>query len=209
MKIYRVRHGETDWNKAGKLQGQSDVPLNEYGIRLARETAAGLAEVPFEAVFSSPLGRAVETARVIVGERQIPLYLDDRLKEIGFGGMEATDYREAKRDAANPMHNFFCAPAEYIPPERAESFQQLYSRSAEFLQEQILPLEGKYETVLIVGHGAMNRSILNPLAGVPLENFWRIGMPNCAVSLLALNNGKLSIVEESRVYYEGVTGERP
>lgn len=209
MKIYLVRHGETDWNKAGRLQGQSEVPLNENGIRLAEETAAGLADVPFEAVFSSPLGRAVETARIIRGDRQIPLYLDDRLMEIGFGALEKTDYIKAKQDETNPMHNFFCAPAKYSPIEGAESFQQLFDRSAEFLQEKILPLEGRYKTVLIVGHGAMNRSILNPLAGVPLEDFWHIGLPNCAVSLLSLENGKLAILEESRVYYEGPVGARP
>lgn len=201
MKIYLVRHSETDWNKIGRLQGQSDVPLNEHGIRLARETAAALKSVPFEAAFSSPLGRAMETARIIMGDRNIPLQTDDRLMEMNFGVMEKMDFVTAKKDAAHPMYNFFFAPAAYIPPEKAESFQQLYDRSGEFLREQILSLEGKYETVLITGHGAMNRSIVNPLAGVPLEDFWRIHLPNCAVSLLSLEDGNLTVLEESRVYY--------
>ena len=202
MKIYLVRHSETDWNKIGRLQGQSDVPLNEHGIRLARETAAALKSVPFEAAFSSPLGRAMETARIIMGDRNIPLQTDERLMEMNFGVMEKMDFVTAKKDAAHPMYNFFFAPAAYIPPERAESFQQLYDRSGEFLREQILSLEGKYETVLITGHGAMNRSIVNPLAGVPLEDFWRIHLPNCAVSTLSLEDGKFTVLEESRVYYE-------
>lgn len=209
MKIYLVRHGETDWNKMGRLQGQCDVQLNEYGISLAEKTADGLAGVPFDAAFSSPLCRAAETARIILGKRNTPLYLDDRLKEIGFGVMEAADYNLARQNKEHPVYKFFKTPVDYQPPEGGESFEQLYARSAEFLREKILPLEGKLETVLIVGHGAMNRSILNPLAGVPLEDFWRIAMPNCAVSLLSLESGRFIILEESRVYYDGAVRPRP
>ena len=209
MKIYLVRHGETDWNKVGKLQGQCDVPLNEYGISLAEKTADGLADVPFDAAFSSPLCRAAETARIILGERNTPLYLDDRLKEIGFGVMEATDYILARQNKEHPVYKFFKTPVDYQPPEGGESFEQLYARSAEFLSDKTLHLEGKLETVLIVGHGALNRSVLNPLAGVPVEDFWRIGMPNCAVSLLSLESGRFKILEESRVYYEGAVRPRP
>ena len=209
MRIYLVRHGETEWNKVGKLQGQCDVPLNEYGISLAEKTAQGLSDVAFDAAFSSPLSRAKETARIILGKRDIPLILDDRLKEIGFGVMEAADYITARQDTENPIHKFFRTPANYRPPEGGESFDQLYQRTAEFLKEKITSLEGKYETVLIAGHGAMNRSILNPLAGVPLEDFWRIPMPNCAVSTLLLENGKFTILEESKVYYEGAVRVRP
>ncbi len=209
MDIYLVRHGETDGNKAGRLQGHCDLPLNEYGIKLAEETAKGLADVEFGAAFSSPLCRAVKTAQIILGGRETPLYLDDRLKEIGFGPMEGTDYVRAKQDPGHPLHRFFCAPSEYVPPAGGESFQQLYSRTAEFLRDRILPLEGKFQAVLIVGHGAMNRSILNPLAGVKLADFWRIPMPNCAVSVLSLNGGKLDIQEECRVYYKGAVRERP
>lgn len=209
MKIYLVRHGETDWNKMGRLQGQCDVQLNEYGISLAEKTADGLAGVPFDAAFSSPLCRAAETARIILGKRNTPLYLDDRLKEIGFGVMEAADYNLSRQNKEHPVYKFFQTPVDYQPPEGGESFEQLYARSAEFLREKILPLEGKLETVLIVGHGAMNRSILNPLAGVPLEDFWRIAMPNCAVSLLSLESGRFIILEESRVFYDGAVRLRP
>lgn len=209
MKIYLVRHGETEWNKVGKLQGQCDVPLNEYGISLAEKTALGLSDVAFDMAFSSPLSRAKDTARIILGKRNIPLILDDRLKEIGFGVMEAANYITARQDTENPIYKFFRTPVNYQPPEGGESFDQLYQRTAEFLKDKITSLEGKYETVLIAGHGAMNRSILNPLSGVPLEDFWRIPMPNCAVSILLLENGKITILEESRVYYDGAVRVRP
>ncbi len=200
MKIYLVRHGETDWNRGEKLQGQSDVPLNEYGIQLARETAAALESVPFDLAFCSPLGRAVQTAEILIGSRDIPLCRDPRLMEMRFGVMEGVAFGDAKKDEKNPMYHFFHAPASYKPPEGAESFQQLYDRTAEFLKDRLLPAEHKYKNVLIAGHGAMNRSIINPLAGIDLAHFWQIRLPNCAVSLLSLENGKFSLLEESRIY---------
>ena len=68
MKIYMIRHGETDWNKKRKLQGQVDIPLNEFGKLLAKETAPALADVPFAVCYTSPLKRAAETARLVLGD---------------------------------------------------------------------------------------------------------------------------------------------
>ena len=70
MKLYLVRHGITDWNARKKIQGQVDIPLNEEGKRLARETAEGLSDVPFDLCISSPLCRAKETARIILRNRK-------------------------------------------------------------------------------------------------------------------------------------------
>ena len=66
MKLYLVRHGETDWNKVKRIQGQVDIPLNQFGKRLAEETAEGLRDIPFDLCISSPLSRAHETARIIL-----------------------------------------------------------------------------------------------------------------------------------------------
>lgn len=202
MKIYLVRHGETDWNKAYRFQGQADIPLNENGIALAEKTAQALQEIPFEAVFSSPLCRAVETAKILTGKRRLSIKTDRRLQEIGFGVCEGTVVPpELKDDYTNPLYYFWKEPENYLPPENAESFEELYSRSASFLKERILPLEKKYKTVLIVGHGALNRSILNPIAGIPRKNFWQIPLKNCAVSQIALENGSFRLLVPGEIYY--------
>ena len=69
MKLYMIRHGETDWNKTRQLQGKSDIPLNDFGRKLAAETAEALKDVPFHLVITSPLSRARETALIIKGDR--------------------------------------------------------------------------------------------------------------------------------------------
>lgn len=85
MKLYIIRHGETDWNKEKRLQGQSDTQLNEYGIELARITGEALKDVHFDYIFSSPLKRAYKTAELIRMDRPVKIITDDRLKEICFG----------------------------------------------------------------------------------------------------------------------------
>ena len=90
--IYLFRHGETDWNKERRLQGQSDIPLNAFGRELAIKTAAALETIPFDRAFSSPLDRAVETARILLGSRSTYLTTDHRLMEINFGDCEASGF---------------------------------------------------------------------------------------------------------------------
>ena len=191
MKIYLVRHGETDWNQAGLLQGQTDIALNAQGLEQAREAAERLKEVPFEIAFCSPLIRAKRTAETIIGDRKITLTTDERLRELNFGPWEGVDIRSIKDAASQPFTN----PGSYIPPEGAESFAQLYKRSGEFVDQVLLPLEGTYETVLVVAHGGVNRSILNPVLNIPVDDFWRMHMGNCATAILDCTDGKLSMLE--------------
>ena len=73
MKLYIIRHGQTDWNLARKLQGCTDIPLNEHGRYVAELTREGLKDVPFDVAFTSPLSRAKETAEIILKDRNIPI----------------------------------------------------------------------------------------------------------------------------------------
>lgn len=202
MLIYLVRHGETQWNKQGRIQGHADIPLNEYGRKLAAITAEALGKVPFEAAFSSPLVRAKETAETLIGDRKIPLTLDARMMEIGFGDREGDLIDAVRANPADPVYDFLEHPDRYCPPGTAESFQDVYRRSRDFLEERIIPLEGQYQTILLTAHGAWNRSVMNPLAGIPIERFWEIEMPNCAVSIIKLENGIFTPVEKSRVFWQ-------
>ena len=190
MKIYLVRHGETDWNQAGLFQSL-DIALNAQGLEQAREAAERLKEVPFEIAFCSPLIRAKRTAETIIGDRKITITTDERLRELNFGPWEGVDIRTIKDAASQPFTN----PGSYIPPEGAESFAQLYKRSGEFVDQVLLPLEGTYETVLVVAHGGVNRSILNPVLNIPVDDFWRMHMGNCATAILDCTDGKLSMLE--------------
>ncbi|MBS4969650.1 MAG: histidine phosphatase family protein, partial [Lachnospiraceae bacterium] len=94
MLLYIIRHGETQWNVEGRLQGQSDTQLNENGIRLAKVTAEGMKDIPFDLGITSPLSRAKKTAQIILGNRKVPLYEDARIQELSFGSWEGLGCRK-------------------------------------------------------------------------------------------------------------------
>jgi len=201
MKIYLVRHGETEWNKEYRLQGQADTRLNDYGRELAQITAEALKDIPFDVIYHSPLCRAEETAVILKGDRRIPVFADERLREMSFGIAEGCNIREIKNNPQDPMYNFLKYPGEYVPPDRAERFEEVAARSASFLREVVLPLEGECENILIVAHGAINRTILNAIAGIPVSDFWNIRLKNCAVSIIDVTDGRMTLEQEGAIYY--------
>ena len=94
MLLYFIRHGQTDWNKDMRMQGQSDIPLNENGRESAIEAGKTLANTHIDLAFSSPLKRAKETAELVLAGRDIPIIEDKRIEEICFGiceGMKGRD----------------------------------------------------------------------------------------------------------------------
>jgi len=204
MNVYLIRHGETDWNSERKLQGQTDIPLNEYGIELAEITAKELKNIKFDRIFSSPLIRAVQTAEILRGDRKLSIITDDRIKEINFGLCEGTVIPRYEDEPVSPIWKFEFDTENYMPAEGGETFAQIYERSDDFFKKCIMPLEEECENVLIVGHGCFNRTLLNPMMGRPLKRFWEIKLDNCAVSVIEVNNGKVQVIEQGKKYYERV-----
>lgn len=202
MEIYLFRHGETDWNKERRLQGQTDIPLNEFGRALAVETAKSLAGLTFDRAFCSPLKRAIETAQILLTGQDVVLETDERLMEMNFGEGEGGSFDAPKKDPKHPLYDFFCRPQCFEAREGAESFQEAMARGQAFLQERIVPLEKGCDRILIVSHGALNRCLLCAIGNIPLEKFWEIGLPNCAACILSLEGGKFQILEIGKTYYE-------
>ncbi|MCR4755363.1 MAG: histidine phosphatase family protein [Lachnospiraceae bacterium] len=201
MKVYLVRHGETDWNRECRLQGQSDTVLNEIGIELAEITAKELKDTKFDMIYSSPLRRAYMTAEIFNRGRELEILTDKRLLEINFGEREGHRIPGRDDDDSNPIYNFEFRTEAYNPPEGGESFDDVFARTADFWDKEIVPLEGKCENILIIGHGCMNRTIINRLLGNPIGDFWKIKLDNCAVSIIDITDGKSTVLEASHKYY--------
>lgn len=200
-----MRHGETRWNEEGRLQGSVDIPLNDYGIELAEKTRDGLKRdgISFDKVFTSPYSRAKQTAQIVAGQIRVPITEDDRLREVCFGAYEGVKISDIYSDPAYAgFAEYFRNPPAYEREGTAESYEEVFARASAFLQEEILPLEGKYENVLVVCHGAIVRAILSLIRELPLEKYWTISQPNCCVNVVALEERKLTMVEEGRLYYE-------
>lgn len=213
MRVYVIRHGETDLNKQGILYGNIDAPLNQNGIDLAIVTGKALAEVPFDVIYSSPLIRAMKTAELIAAECEtaqnretpIPIIQDARLRELQFGDYELKCVIPGKRNMEDP-ENFDRLnddPFHYVPRgEDGESVMDLIERTGAFWKELMADRELADKTVLISMHGCSSRGLLFNVHKNK-EDYWLGGVPgNCAVSIIDITDGKASFVEKDRLYYD-------
>lgn len=199
MKLYIIRHGETDWNKSFRLQGQSDIPLNEYGRELAVITAEALKDVPFDVIYASPLSRAYETARIIRGSRPVEIFTDDRLVEISFG----VDEGKNKDELGKHFSDFFFAPENFVPSEGGETYEMVCRRAESFLADKIKPLRTTNKTVLIVAHGTMNKALMLKLKNIPVSDIWKGEFQkNCCVNIYELTEEGFTVIDEAKVYYD-------
>ncbi len=200
MKLYIIRHGETQWNVQKRLQGTSDTELNEKGITLAKVTGKALMDVPFYCCFTSPLKRASETARLVLNGREIPVYPDERIQEISFGNWEG---REAALLPPSMLDNFFHHTERYQAPEGGEELSQICARTKAFWEDITSREELQDKTILIASHGCAVRALLqNVYEDASVENFWHGKVPpNCGVNIVEVRENKAILLEEDVVYY--------
>ena len=196
MQIYIVRHGETNANEKGYLQGWSNDPLNENGRMLAELTGRGMKGIRFDCCISSPLLRARETAEIILKEsgNSGPVFYDDRIKEMNFGSFEGMSIRDEK------VIGFLKKPiVDYRFPD-GESIQDVMERTQEFLKELIAKDDGK--TYLVTTHGCALRAMLNFLYDDP-GDYWHGHVPyNCCVNIIDAKDGAAALSADDRIYYD-------
>ncbi len=203
MKLYLIRHGETDWNKVRRLQGQSDIPLNDFGRKLALETAPALADIPFDLAITSPLLRARQTAELVLAGRDIPLREDPRLMELAFGEYEGLVCKGEHFNIPDPdFHYFYDAPDKYRPPRGGESFFDLAARLRSFLDDLTADPALRDATILVSTHGGATCMLLTLLKRRTVAETWGAGVhKNCAVTLVEIEDGKARVVFENRTFY--------
>lgn len=187
MRIYLVRHGETDWNRRGLYQGTTDVPLNERGHEQARALAAALAPVHFHAVYSSPLLRARATAQAVAAGRDLPLRTLPELREISYGLWQGRGSRPAGRCSPGMEWRWREAPWSVRFPG-GETLDEVRDRAGPVLDGIVAAHPA--ETVLVCGHGHLNRVLLIHALGWPRERFWEIDQGNAGCWRLDFHPGE-------------------
>ena len=178
--LYIMRHGITDWNMKHKLQGSTDIPLNDEGRAMAAAAAEEYRDMKFGVCYCSPLKRAHETAELFLKGRNIPVITDDRLTEMGFGDYEGLEY--SFNIPGCPINVIFQHPEEYKESiGGSETFEELFKRTGSFLKEVAEPLEKEGKKVLIVAHGALNSCIIAQRKHLSIKDFWSTGIPQCKI----------------------------
>ena len=187
--LYIMRHGKTEWNKKKKLQGRTDIPLCREGIEMAEKAREEYKDVHLDICYCSPLIRARKTAEILFEGRNVPIVTDDRLKEMCFG-----EYEGIENSFSIPDFNSIYKDLQlkfnidkgyiYLTGGGAETFEELFGRTGEFLDEVIYPQIKEGKDILIVGHGAMNASIVCRVKNLPLSEFWNAGLEQCKMMRL-------------------------
>jgi len=157
-----VRHGQTDWNREERFQGQLDIPLNAVGRRQAETLNQQLGSVLFDARYSSPLRRAYETAEVIA--RGLPVHTDARLTEIHHGSWQGRTKRDIASEWPHLWNDWNKEPLNFTPPG-GEAARSVRSRVEDFLQE----VGGN--NILCVSHGVVIQTFLSVLLGTSQEDY--------------------------------------
>ncbi len=188
-RIILVRHGETDWNKQGRFQGQIDIPLNQNGKEQAKAASGFLKNVCIEKAFSSSLSRPRETAAIILKEHPgIEISLKDNLKEIGHGEWEGKLESEIYSDWPELLKTWKIFPERVQMPE-GENIQDVSARSITGWTEICKDLKNN-ETALVVAHDAVNKTILCHLLGLTLSEIWMVKQGNGGITVVDLSEEK-------------------
>ncbi len=174
MKILLTRHGQTDWNVQRRIQGKTDIELNNIGIMQAEETRKKLLNYNIDYIISSPLKRAKKTAEIIGKDRNIPIIFDERIEERAFGEFEGKTSKEMDFSLLwnRKVNKKF---------EKAESVEEVFNRVNNFLEN--LKKEYPDKTVLLVTHGGISVPIRAYFEGIPedMEVLDGFGLDNCEV----------------------------
>ena len=192
MKIYLIRHGETDMNRRECLQGQIDSELNGTGTAEAKRAAQIIsnAGIAFDIIYSSPLKRAYRTAEIIAdGKEVIP---EPLIKEMYFGSYEGMPYS----DIDEKMWAFIHSPETVPPPGGVESIKSLTERTGRFLNRVIS--ENITGNILAVTHGIAIRSMLwNLYDESERSAVWGMPIENCVIYEAQVYDGKVTSVRKA------------
>ncbi len=186
VRLLLVRHGETDWNVEGRWQGSSEVPLNSAGREQAARIAEELALRPVDALYSSPLGRSMDTARSIGQRLRLEVRADDRLKEISLGqweGMLSTRIAEEYPD----LHRQWCLDPRPVRPPGGETLREVHDRVIAALEEMADRHVG--QTLCLVTHKTAIVVLRCHYLGLDLAVEMGRMPPNAACELLEIEVG--------------------
>ncbi|MBK9603758.1 MAG: alpha-ribazole phosphatase [Anaerolineales bacterium] len=179
MKLFLTRHGQTDWNIAGRYQGQSDTPLNETGLRQAEQIAKRLSSETIHAIYSSDLSRAANTAQSIADFHSLEIKKDSRWRELSFGDWEGMTYQEMSAHSPELFEAWMKDPLTISTPN-GETLAQLAERVKAAFDE--IKEEHADQTVLVVAHSGSLQSLLAVTLGVDLNRYWQFRISQASLS---------------------------
>jgi probable phosphoglycerate mutase len=190
-RIIAIRHGETDWNAAARIQGHTDIALNARGLEQARLAAAALAGDPVAAVYASDLQRAWQTAEAIAAHHALPVQRDPALRERRFGAFEGHSFA-----ALEPLHPELCSRWRHRDPDFAAPGGETLRDFAARAQAALLRIAARHpgQLIVVAVHGGVLDAFYRAATGQDLQAPRSFELRNAAFNRLLYAQGRLSLI---------------
>ncbi len=191
--IILARHGETEWNVQGVFRGRVDIELNETGIKQAELLAEYLSDLKVEAVYSSPLRRALKTAEVIASHRKLDVKIAPGLIDIDFGEWQGLSHQEVK-DRYKELYGKWLNNPDKVKIPAGESLADVRKRAIGVVDEVTAKHEG---TVVLVSHRVVSKVLICALLGLDNSHFWNIRLDTCGITTFTYENERFILTEHN------------
>ena len=183
-----VRHGETEWNRSRRIQGQTDIALNQSGKHQITQLGERLVSWEFSAIYASDLSRTTESAQIIRGTRNVLVQAESELREFSYGEWEGLTFEEAQaRDPEGFATRMAGRNIDFAAPG-GENMLQLIDRVRRF-HDRVRSQHKPGDQLLVVAHGGTLLALLNCLLGLPAEYVWSFRLDVASLSIVKTYSG--------------------
>lgn len=208
MKLYIIRHGQTAWNKEEVFRGTKDVPLNEVGLKEAAALGSYLKSVPFDALYTSPLSRAAQTAQAVADAVGLTPVIEPNLIDLNFGVWQGVSHKEVKEKYQELYNTWIATPEKARFPE-GESLNDVLKRMDTLLDT--LLTKHSDDTVAVFSHRVVCKVLICRLLGLGLDHFWQIEQSTACLNRFRYSAKRRQWICEvlnSQCHLEALAGQR-
>jgi len=195
--IILVRHGETEWNIKEIFRGRIDIELNETGIKQAELLAEYLSQVEMEAIYSSPLKRALKTAEVVASYHNLDVDLASGLIDFDYGRWQGLPHQEVK-DKYKELYAEWIKNPHRVKMPGGESLDDVRRRAISVVDNIISKYEG---TVALVSHRVVNKVLICALLGLDNSHFWDIRQDACGITIFTYESERFLLIRHNDTSY--------
>ncbi len=198
-RIIIARHGETDWNVGEVFRGRLDVGLNETGLAQAEALGQHLADFSPEAVYSSPLKRALDTAGAVASHHSLKVSIAGGLVDFNYGTWQGLTHQEVKERYAELYHRWLTGPHLVTMPD-GESLDDVAERARQVVETVVACHEG---TVVLVSHRVVNKVLICSLLGLDNSHFWNIRQDVAGMTVFEYEDGRFTLTRHNDTSHLG------
>jgi probable phosphoglycerate mutase len=201
LEIMLIRHGETEWNVGEVFRGRADIKLNETGRKQAELLARNLSDRALDAVYSSPLKRALETAEAIAHYHGLDVQIAPGLIDFDYGEWQGLSHQEV-RERYGELYREWVSRPDKVKMPAGESLDEVRERALSVVEEVVAKHEG---SVVLVSHRVVNKVLICALLGLDNSHSWNIRQDTCGLTSFTYEDERFILTKHNDTSYLGIS----